>query len=167
MGLRLAGVTRRRESSVEQFRMRLPKSAVRLHGKTMLLTFAPVGDSDPVVFKITIGHNIRCSLRTTDRQVAMRRGAELRAQLERYFAAAGSQPVPLTQHQRVGLAGIVYRTFWEAHRDNPEASGALETLTSKTMRDGLMDNVNENDWPTLGRVSQGQDRMRLGRPLPR
>lgn len=121
MSLRMTYTGRRNDSSHLQFRMRLPKRAAPLRGRKAVLSFPNHRGEDPFKVEVTLGGEVKFSLRTSDPATARARDAEARAQLERYFSAAAAPTARLSHRQRVGLSGVVYRLYVEAFEKTPEA----------------------------------------------
>ena len=124
MSLHMTYVSRRNDSSHLQFRMRLPKRASGARGQRVVISFPNNGGEDPFTVEVTLGDEVKFSLRTADPVTARARDADARAQLEKYFAAAEAPPTSLSHKQRVALSGIVYRLYVKLHEDNPGSPGA-------------------------------------------
>ena len=107
-------------SAPYQFMMRVPlKLLPRARGRTIPISFPPSGDEEPLLVTAKIGSFVKFSLRTRSPSVAKARETVARIELLKLFEAAKKGPTTLTQRQKVGLAGIVYRLFADAFGENP------------------------------------------------
>lgn len=88
---------------------------LRVSAKGESLTLA-IGDSSKVV---SVGEVVVTSLHTRDPAEARTRAAEVRSQIERFFAHLRLAPEPLSQKQMVAFAGEMRRLALETHDDNP------------------------------------------------
>lgn len=103
---------KRDNSSVPYFRKAVPKDLQAVVGRAV----------------------IKQSLRTKDPVQAALRHAELEATWERNFASLRAGVVTLTHRERVALAGVLYREYLDAYRDEP---GEAWTVTSRILNDAV------------------------------
>jgi integrase len=126
MVLHMTRPTRRPDSSILQFRKRVPADIQKAaYGRTAVVSF-PVGSTgEPAVtVNATLRGQAKFSLHTRDPATAKERTGIATAQLERLYSAIRNGPRPLTHKEVVALAGLIYRGFAEGGEDNP---GSAET----------------------------------------
>jgi hypothetical protein len=122
MVLRMARPTRRKESSLLQFRRRIPADVQQAAvGRRVAFTFPGHTPADPpIIVHAALGRTqVRFSLRTRDPAVAKQRQGLATAQFEKLCEAIRNGPRPLTHRQRVALSGVLYRAFAENLADDP------------------------------------------------
>lgn len=113
----MARPSRRRRSSLLQFRQRIPLD-VR-HRAVGQVLVVPVGD-DEATFRIgPTTETIQFSLRTRDPAEAKARQAQALAHLESFWRSLRTGPTHLSHKQVVALSGEAYRAMVSAHEDNP------------------------------------------------
>ncbi|MDG2571222.1 hypothetical protein P7L87_27075, partial [Vibrio parahaemolyticus] len=111
---------KRDDSSVEQFRMRVPEAVKdRVRGRRVLIWFPDESGKEPVPVTTTIGPEVKFSLRTRDPAIAEPRTLVPRAHLQRIFAAAEKGPTKLSHRNLVALSKGVYDLFIEVHQEEP------------------------------------------------
>lgn len=112
MILGMARPTTRENSTLWQFRCRVPADIVeQARSKLVLLELPTTGGEPPVVISTTAGTFITFSLRTRDPAVAKMRHAVANDQVARHFSAWRLGPTALSHHALVGLSGEVYRLY--------------------------------------------------------
>ena len=120
MVLRMPRPTTRENSSVFQFRCRVPSDLVdRVRGQLVLVELPGTDAAPAVTVSATAGVFIKFSLRTRDPAVAQYRSAVANTQVARYFGAWRGGATTLSQRLLVGLSGEVYRLYVEKFQDNP------------------------------------------------
>ncbi|WP_316158578.1 MULTISPECIES: phage integrase N-terminal SAM-like domain-containing protein [unclassified Bradyrhizobium] len=114
MSLRKTYVTKRKDSTQAQFRMRVPTRVLnRVRGRRVIL---PLGD---LTVTTTFGNVVSFSLRTNDQKLAQRRERAAREALQNIFDAAEQGPQQLDHRQLVALSGDVYRLYVEIYERDP------------------------------------------------
>ncbi|HEY8383847.1 MAG TPA: DUF6538 domain-containing protein [Microvirga sp.] len=115
-------VNKRPDSSLCQFRMRVPRDVLALvKGRHVPILF-PAFRADPALaVTAKIGSEVKFSLQTRDETVACARDRIARAHLDRVFDAARSTRQHLTHKQLVALSGEVYRNYVQIFEDEPGA----------------------------------------------
>ena len=112
MGLRMTSPTRRENSTVLQFKKRIPLDLVgALRGRRLVLSFPSTKEEDAKVVRATAGDVVKFSLGTRDPQVARMRAGLAAAQLHKIFEATRAGPAELSHKDIVALSGYVYRLF--------------------------------------------------------
>ncbi|WP_127075818.1 site-specific integrase [Rhodomicrobium lacus] len=108
-------------SSLIQFRKRVPDDVLKVaKGKLVTISLPPEDtDGDPILVNVTIGPDIRFSLRTRDPALAKIRNAAATEQLGRAFNAFLRGAQPLTKKQRIALSGLLYKAFADNLEDDP------------------------------------------------
>lgn len=117
MVLRMARPTRRKGSSLLQFRQRIPADVRRKAVWSSLVV--PVGSEEAVVRIGPTTEVVQFSLRTRDPSEAKAREAVALSHLEAHWRSLREGPRTLTQKQIVALAGEVYRDIVASSEDNP------------------------------------------------
>jgi integrase len=125
MVLLMARPFRRPNTSFIHFRKRVPADIQRLaSGKTFTVTIPTNAADEPeIIAAVTLGTEVKFSLRTRDPSIAKYRSGLASAQFERFCANLRAGPQPLTNKQIVALAGLLRREMiadWEDNPGNPE-----------------------------------------------
>lgn len=111
---------KRDDSSVEQFRMRVPEAVKdRVRGKRLLIWLPEERGKEPVPVTTTIGTEVKFSLRTRDPATAEHRRLAAQTHLQQIFYAAEKGPVRLSRKNLVALSKGVYDLFIEIHHEDP------------------------------------------------
>jgi uncharacterized protein DUF6538 len=130
MVLSMVRPTTHPKTGVYYYRGRVPADLQKLKGKRLEVTVA--GEQAP----LTLGAEVKVSLRTKDPSEARIRIAEVEVQLQSYWSAARSGELSLTLEQACALAGEWYR---EEIADNEREPGkaqdweAMQELISDAM----------------------------------
>jgi hypothetical protein len=121
MVLRMARPSHRSGSSKTQFRKRIPANVInQARGRKVSFCLPSGGKSEPeVTFDITLGSEIRFSLRTENQALAKRRHATASAQLDDALPAIRNGNKWLSQKERVAFGGLVYDEFVKGFGDFP------------------------------------------------
>jgi intergrase/recombinase len=128
MVLIMARPTKRSNSSVLQFRKRVPADVLeRARGQRVTFTFPSeeIGGPD-VTVPVTVGNEVRCSLRARNPALVKSRHGLATAQLERFFENVRNGPQPLLHKQRLMLAGIARQELIDRWEENPGDSDNWE-----------------------------------------
>lgn len=116
----MAYLSKRDDSSVHQFRMRVPEKVKdQLRGRQVLFWFPDEPGEEPFSIQTTIGSEVKFSLRTRDPAIAERRSLVARTRLQRIFDAAEKGPTQLSLRNLVALTKGIYDLLVETHQDNP------------------------------------------------
>ena len=138
MVLLMARPIRRSDTSFIHFRKRVPADIQRL-AKGRTLTFAiPTYDPDEpeIGATVTLGAEVKFSLRTRDPAVAKSRADLAAAQFERFCEGIRKGHQPLTNKQIVALAGVLRREMiadWEDNPGEPEGWEIMRDLNVDAM----------------------------------
>jgi integrase len=121
MVLLMARPVRRSDTSFIHFRKRVPADIQRLaKGKTFVFII-PTSDADEgdIVATVTLGTEVKFSLRTRDPAIAKFRAALAAAQFERHCEVLRKGPQPLTNKQILALSGVLRREMIADWEDEP------------------------------------------------
>ena len=120
MVLRMAKHARRSDSSQHQFRQRVPTDVLeRVRGQLLVFDLPAVGAVPAQRVPVTIGDEVKFSLRTRDGDSATVLRLHALAVTEKRWQAARTGPAALSHKQIVALAGEVYRLFIDRFEENP------------------------------------------------
>jgi hypothetical protein len=121
MTYRMAYITTRADSSHHLFRLRTPADVLARGGmnRRVLIQFPEFMYSRPFITTVTIGAEIKFSLRTREDDVAEFRRSVALAELNKVFAAIRAGPQPLTHKQLLGLSRAIHELYVEAFQDDP------------------------------------------------
>ncbi|WP_181319002.1 DUF6538 domain-containing protein [Rhodobacter aestuarii] len=96
------------------FRVRVPADILsKVRGTTLQIEL----DGRPV--RVSVGEDIKLSLRTRDTAEAKRRHASVLAQVNAHWDAVRAGPKPLSHKDTLALAGEIYRTFIDVLDEDP------------------------------------------------
>ncbi len=122
MVFRMARPTSRKVGRLSQFFTRIPRDLLAIApGRLLTIGLPPAspGGCD-ITIQTTIGRtHVRFSLQATDDALVKLRHAAASERILREWAGLRAAPVSLTPYQRQGLAGVVYKAFRAALRDDP------------------------------------------------
>ncbi|MEJ1157333.1 tyrosine-type recombinase/integrase [Prosthecomicrobium sp. N25] len=154
MVLAMTRPTKRADSSHHQFRKRVPHNIPR--GDALILTIP--GIDEPI--GVTIGNEIKFSLRTRDPAEAKARTAAANAQIELRFKNLREGPNKLTHKQLVALSGEAYRLLVARYQDDPGSCDiwACVKANNRAAREGRV-----NDVPLLDPDNLERERSAVGR----
>ena len=123
MGRKMPSIQSRRDSSVKQFKVRVPAD---IRGREYcfpvvisLAGFNEDSDGPIVVVPDLKREHVAFSLKTRDPLEGRKRNATALAHLEAFYAALRAGPRPLSQKQVVALSGEVYRLIVERFDEDP------------------------------------------------
>ena len=121
MVLLMARPVRRPDTNFIHFRKRVPTDIQRLaKGKTFVFVIPGDAPDEPeIVATVTLGTEVKFSLRTRDPAIAKLRFGLASAQFERYCEGLRKGPQPLTNRQIVALSGALRREMIAEWEDNP------------------------------------------------
>jgi hypothetical protein len=145
--LRMTRPTRRSDSSLHQFRKRVPTDIQKAaYGQSAVVSF-PVGRAgEPaMVIRTTLRGQVKFSLQTRDPATAKERNGLATAQLERLFEALRNGPQRLTRRQVVALAGELYVELTSRFQDDP-GEADIWRLARERHKRGLADPVQMEQW---------------------
>ena len=121
MVLIMARPTKRPNSSFHQFRKRVPADVLeRARGQRVIFTFPSeeIGGPD-ITTSVTLGGEVKFSLRAREASLVKSRMGLATAQLERHFERVRNGPRPLTHKQILALAGILRQELIADYEDDP------------------------------------------------
>src|SRR5262245_1467428 len=106
MVLRMTRPTRRSDSSLLQFRKRVPADIQKAaYGQCAVVSFPAGSAGEPAAaIRTTLRGQVKFSLQTRDPATAKERNGLATAQLERFYDAVRKGPQRLTRRQVVALA---------------------------------------------------------------
>ena len=117
MILRMARPMKRKQSSVHQFRQRIPADIVdKARGMTLTV---PIGGANATLKLSGKAQTVLVSLRTRDPREAKARTGTLAAHLERVWQGLREGPRRLPHKETVALAGEVYSLWVDAIESDP------------------------------------------------
>lgn len=120
MVLRMAKHASRVDSTQHQFRHRVPADVIdRVYGQLLVIDLPAVRDMPPRRVPVTIGDEVKFSLRTRDGDTATVLRLHALAVVEKRWQAIRMGPSRLSHKQLVALAGEVYRLVISRFEDNP------------------------------------------------
>lgn len=123
MALPMTRPTRRPESSFLTFRKRTPKDILaKAKGQSLTIVFPEDSEGRHTV-TVTVGAEIKFSLKARSPDNARARTAHAVAFLSRHWEGLRKGPVSLTHKQTIALSGEAYRLFAEGMEDDP---GSME-----------------------------------------
>src|SRR5437763_1060479 len=109
MVLRMAKHARRDDSTQLQFRQRVPTDVLeRVRGQLLVIDLPAVGAVPAQRVPVTIGNEVKFSLRTRDGDSATVLRLHALAIVEKRWQAVRAGPATLSHKQLVALAGEVY-----------------------------------------------------------
>lgn len=116
----MPNLSTRDDSSLLQFRMRVPSDVLsKARGRLLFIDLPAVGTDDAVTVAAKVGDVVKFSLRTRDLVAAKARHGVALSSVNRLFAGIRNGPKPLTLRQIVALSGDVYRLFLDECGDDP------------------------------------------------
>ncbi len=137
MLFRLARPMVRSTSRYPQFRQRIPQDLLSLaKGRKFVFTLPVAGGEEhgPII-TATAGEAIAFSLRTADRGLAARRHGAALEQFQAHMEALRGGGLTLAPRTRAALAGLIYREFTGALKEDPVLSAEQWRSVAQTVRD--------------------------------
>lgn len=122
MAIRMTRPTQRSDSSLHQFRQRLPKGMEHGAGTKLVIRFPAAGGDAEHTVNASIGRSeVKFSLNTRDPEVAKERTGIANAHLSKLYASLRKAgPINLPWKQCVALTSQWYSEFVATHEDDPE-----------------------------------------------
>ncbi|UDL87261.1 hypothetical protein LGH82_18885 [Mesorhizobium sp. PAMC28654] len=144
MVIQMTSPTRRLNSTLLQFRRRVPADILRVAQNERVVLHFPKNNIDPQLFiQPKLGDVVSFSLGTSSKLAAKVRTSIAVAQLERAYQAIRAGQVTLSQRQIVALSGEIYRLFVESFQENPGTpqDWASFKALNRAAREGRLENL--------------------------
>ncbi len=131
MVLQMARPTRREGSRHAYFRAKVPKHLQAVvKGRQVAFHLSSASSSDdPIIVQVTLGNEVKVSLRTSDPLLIKRRHSEVATQLSRHYEALQQGPRPVSAKDAQWLAGLIYKAFAEGGEDDPGSPAVWQRVT--------------------------------------
>lgn len=142
MVLRMPSVTMRPESRFPIGRFRTPRDLLgRARGRSVMITFPAAADAPEYTALLTVGDEVKVSLRTTDTATADARKGIAHAQLSQFWKALRTGPSTLSQKDATHLSGEVYALLvsrFEEEPGTPDMWAAVKAY-NRAVREGRIE----------------------------